>query len=160
MNNWKSLKEDIYFEDGSLRDIYISKTDRTDWESWCKLVNKNYDVEFYDGLSRKKTTRINIDTVFEFWDDREKFPDTNNATINLGNVKVKCYFFTEKEIENDIEPREVKTENDHLNVIGYLKEIAETLNKDVVLTSENLKEDVLMEIKKGSGYQSLRPEDE
>ncbi|SDL86509.1 hypothetical protein SAMN04488034_1193 [Salinimicrobium catena] len=151
MNNWNILKEEIYFEDGSLRDIYISKTDKTDWESWSKLVNKKYDVEFYDGLTRKKTTQINIERVFDFWNDPDKFSDSNNATINLGNVKVKCYFFTEKEIENDLEPREVKTEKDHLNIIGYLKAIAETLNKDAVLTSENLKENVLLEIKKGSG---------
>ncbi|MFD0975358.1 hypothetical protein [Salinimicrobium gaetbulicola] len=151
MNNWKTLKEEIYFEDGTLRDIYISKTDKTDWERWCKLVNENFDVKFYDGLTRKKGTRINIERVFEFWNDPDKFFDSNNATISLGNIKVKCYFFSEKEIENDIEPREVKTEKDHLNLIGYLKAISETLDKDVVLSSENLKEDVLLEIKKGSG---------
>ena len=148
MNNWKTLKEEIYYEDGSLRDIYVSKTDKTDWESWSKLVNENFNVEFYDGLTKKNEPQINIERVFQFWKDSDRFSDSNNATINLGNVKVKCYFFTEEEIENDIEPREVKTEKDHLTIIGYLKAVAKTLNKDVILTSENLKEDVLLEIKK------------
>lgn len=151
MYNWETLKEDVYYEDGSLRDMYILETDKRDWESWSKLVNENFAVEFYDGLTQTYESRINIDRVFEFWNDSEKFTDSNKATIAIDNVLIKCYFFTTDEIENDIDPREVKTDTDHLNIVLYLKAVAKTLKKDVLLTCENLQDQVLLKIKKSSG---------
>jgi hypothetical protein len=47
--NWKRLKEEVYFEDGSLRDIYIFDTSIEDWKKWVDLVNREYRVSFYNG---------------------------------------------------------------------------------------------------------------
>ena len=45
---WHELKEKIYFEDGSLRDIYAFDINLRDWEKWVAFVNQNFQVEFLD----------------------------------------------------------------------------------------------------------------
>ncbi len=57
-----------------------------------------------------------------------------------------CYFFIESEIENDIEPREVKTEEDHQAILSYLKAVADKLSKKVRMTPEMEPEAILLEM--------------
>ncbi|MFD2248411.1 hypothetical protein [Pontibacter ruber] len=146
MKDWKSIKEELYYEDGSLRDIYVFDTNKEDWKSWSSLVNEQYEVEFYNGRIRKTEEIIDIKEVYKFWKNPDEFTDSNHATIKLGNVIVKCYFFIESEIENDIDPKEVKTERDHLAVIEYLQAVATKLHKNVVMTPEMTEEHILLKI--------------
>jgi hypothetical protein len=43
-NSWEKIKENIYFLDGSLRDIYKNETTENDWKKWIDYVNKNYKI--------------------------------------------------------------------------------------------------------------------
>ncbi len=146
MKNWKFNKEEIYYEDGSLRDIYVFDTNKEDWRSWSKLVNERFEVEFYNGRTQELEDKINIEEVFNFWTDQTGFTDTNTATIKLGKVLIKCYFFIESEIENDIDPREVKTEENHKAIMEYLQQVSIILKKKVVVTSEMAEDDILLEV--------------
>jgi hypothetical protein len=136
--NWKYLKEEIYFCDGSLRDIYVLNTSREDWQKWIDFVNGNYGIEFHycDHKGNRLTSeKIISKYVFNSWDRINDF--TNDVTIKIGDIIVKCHFFCEEEIENDIDPNEVKTIEDHYLVINYLKSISKILDKEVILTIEN-----------------------
>jgi hypothetical protein len=144
MKNWKSIKEDLYYEDGSLRDIYILNTSKEDWKIWIDLVNEQFEVDFFNGRTQKSGNNIDIEEVFRFWDFPDEF--ANSATINLGKVIVKCHFFIESEIENDIDPREVKEEADHYAIMDYLLTIKEAIKKKVILTPEMAEEIILLEI--------------
>jgi len=31
---WENIKQNIYYSDGSLRDIYILNSTRADWKKW------------------------------------------------------------------------------------------------------------------------------
>ncbi|UOU96897.1 hypothetical protein MUU74_10370 [Chryseobacterium daecheongense] len=136
--DWQYLKDKVYFSDGSLRDIYVLDTLRSDWQKWIDFVNENYKIKFeycdYDG-NLKFDDKIISKPVFDFWDKKNDF--TVNATINVGNIIVKCYFFTEEELENDIEPLEVKNIDYHDQIIEYLKSVSKILNKEVILTTES-----------------------
>lgn len=146
MKSWDSIKEEIYYEDGSLRDIYIFDTNKEDWRSWSNLVNEKFEVEFYNGRTQEIEDKINIEEVFNFWADQTGFTETNSATIKLGEVLIKCYFFIASEIEDDIDPREVKTEENHKAIMEYLQQISKTLKKKVVVTSKMAEEDILLEV--------------
>jgi len=37
--NWKELQQEIYFKDGSLRDIYIYEIAFDDWVIWSNMVH-------------------------------------------------------------------------------------------------------------------------
>lgn len=51
-------KEQIYFENGFLRDIYVHNTNMQDWKTWIEWVNIKYFEEFHDA-----ETDINTDNI-------------------------------------------------------------------------------------------------
>lgn len=146
--HWTDLKKRIYFEDGSLRDIYVLGTTTTDWEKWADLVNRKYRVEFWDAKTDLRTDKIDFETVKEYWASNGQ-REVVTATINLQLITVKCHFFDDSEIENDIDPREFRTVDDHTKLIQYLNDISVTLDKDVIVTEENAQDSVLIRSKSG-----------
>ncbi|MBC5773797.1 hypothetical protein H8S95_06960 [Pontibacter sp. KCTC 32443] len=146
MNSWKSIKEKLYYEDGSLRDIYVFNTNEEDWKIWSKLVNEKYKVSFYNGRTHTTGERINVDDLIEYFVNPDSFEDVNRASIILGNVIINCCLYYKSEMESDIDPQQVKSENDHKAILEYMQDVALTLNKTVVLTTEMTKDDVLLEV--------------
>jgi hypothetical protein len=146
--HWKELQKRIYFEDGSWRDIYVLHTTTRDWEKWVDLVNKKYRVEFWDAKTDLKTDKIDFAIVKEYWNsngDREVI----SATVKLDSINVKCHFFDDSEIENDIDPIEFKSQEDHDKLIDYLNDISVSLDKEVIVTDENARNSVLLRVKSG-----------
>lgn len=141
--DWQELKNKVYFEDGSLRDIYILNTTRTDWQKWVDLVNKKYTVEFHDYKTNVTSDKIDFKTIEEYLEstgDRESI----HAKIKVGSAIVMCYFFDDSEIENDITPADFKSQTDHDNLICYLDDVSAALNKEVYVTEENTKNSILL----------------
>ena len=134
---WQTVKDKIYYCDGSLRDIYVLNTTQEDWQKWIHLVNENYSVEFYDGQTEKIEPIIDSKIALDYLEG--KIDSWVNATIKLDAVLVKCYFFAD-EIENDIDPREVTSIEDHIRLIDYMVAVSKCLNKPVILTGETSKD--------------------
>ena len=141
--NWKSLKENIYFEDGSLRDIYVLETTYKDWQKWADFVNEKYEVVFTDTETGLISDFIDMSTVKQFWDKDESI---KRAKIKVDDFQINCHFFTEFEIENDISPNEIKSLANHKALTEYLTEISKLLNKKVKLTLENHENHILLEV--------------
>jgi hypothetical protein len=136
--NWDYLKDNIYFLDGSLRDIYVLNSSREDWEKWIDFVNKTFEVRFtYCDINGdlKSNNQIISKYIFDYWDNVSEF--VVSATIMIGEIILKCHFFSEEEIENDITPSDIKSLEQHNQIIDYLKSISKLLNKEVILTTEN-----------------------
>jgi len=146
--DWTSLKRQIYFEDGSLRDIYVLDATIGGWKKWVDLVNKKYHVEFWDAKKDLKTDKIDFTIVKEYWDSNGK-REVISATIRLGIINVKCHFFDDSKIENDIDPSEIKSQEDHDKLIDYLNDISVSLDKEVIVTEENTERLVLLRVKDG-----------
>ena len=137
---WEKIKTDIYYSDGSLRDIYVLDSTIEDWKKWIGFINENYQVKFkyFDNQGNKKIeSKINFDEVSKYWNNYE---NSISAEFLVGEVLLKCYFFSIDEIENDFFPEEVKTIEQHNLIIEYLKSISKILNKEVILTPENYSE--------------------
>lgn len=143
--NWQEIKERIYHENGSLRDIYIRKVTPDDWKRWIDFVNKNYRIDFKIG-NTLKGDKIEYDVIAAYWNDPGQ--ECPSAAIHLDNVIIKAYFFDENEIEHDITPIEIKSLKDHESLLEYLKSVSALLNRPVELTQENPREskDVLMTV--------------
>jgi hypothetical protein len=146
--DWTTLKRQIYFKDGALRDVYVLDATAGEWEKWVDLVNKNYSVEFWDAKTGLTTDKINFTAVKEYWDSNGH-REVISATIKLASINVKCHFFDESEIENDIDPSEINSQEDHDKFIGYLRDISVSLDKDVIVTDENTKGSVLARVTGG-----------
>lgn len=89
--DWHELKENIYFEDGSFRDIYAFDINIEDWKNWVVFVNQTYEVEFVYGEASQTVSSIEFSTVKDFWFDKDKF--VNLSIIKVGGLNINCHFF-------------------------------------------------------------------
>lgn len=142
--NWKTLKSEIYYWDGSWRDIYVKNTKLEDWKRWIDLVNENYRIDWYNGKTNLSETKIKVDVIKEYWNGNGDLCST--ANVYLDNLQLNAHFFDESEIENDIDPREFKSLDDHEKLIEYLKAISKVCKKEVIVTPENCPEFVLIRV--------------
>ena len=144
--NWEDLKKHVYYQDGSLRDIYVRNISSEDWKSWANFVNANFLVEFKIG-NFHSSDKIHFDTVVDYWSKSDQ--ESRSASICLGHITVKTYFFVDNELESDITPTEIHSLVDHLKLVEYLKNVSELLGRPVEMTEEKYNEpcEVLMIVK-------------
>jgi hypothetical protein len=91
--------------DGSWRDIYILDTTLSDWQrlgSW--LRTGPYPIEF---SLNNVATSLPTDVVSIF---RKRNKANILLKVDVDGVIAQCHFFWPKEIEFDIDPREVNNE--------------------------------------------------
>jgi len=153
--NWDKLKNKIYVWDGGWLDIHVHNTTRSEWQKWVNYVNQNFKIEWYNCKTEIGEAKIDFSVIEEFWDGCHDFILT--AKVFIEDIQVNVHFFDETEIENDIDPREFKTIDDHNNLIDYLKKLSNILNKEVIVTPENCPEIILMKIK-GESVEILFPQ--
>jgi hypothetical protein len=136
--DWLTLKRSVYREDGSLRDVLVPHATRADWDRWIVFVNARYPVRWEAEGHNDGAPAPAIDAAFihRHWDaGRERL--TVLAAVFLGPVQANCHFFVDTEIENDLDPREIRAPDDHARVLAYLVDLSTTLGKEVLLTEES-----------------------
>jgi len=144
--NWTELKEKVYYRDGSWLDIYILRTSLEDNEKWTDYVNENYRIEWFNALTQADENRISFDVIKEFWNGNQDLCST--AKVFIDKVQINNHFFTDTEIENDIDPREINSMEDHERVIKYMTDLSKLLDKPLILTPENEQETILIIVSK------------
>lgn len=144
MIDWNFLKENVYFCDGSWRDIYIQNIQVTDWQTWVEYVNKSYRIEWYNGKTEKIETQIDFEVIRQYWEGEHDL--CSGGSIFLNNIKLNVHFFDDEEIENDLDPDNFKSIEDHYCLMKYLVEVSLLLNKAVIVTPENLTKHILIKV--------------
>ncbi|HTO68974.1 MAG TPA: hypothetical protein VMR31_03865 [Myxococcota bacterium] len=127
-----------YFEpDGSLRDIYVFSTTIQDWQAVLDEVRRaGFRLKFeVDGVPAP----VPIDVASTF--DRSA---TRMLSIDVDGIVVNAHFFTQDEIELDIEPREVDSAKRFKSLRRFLALVGRSTKKPVVLTEESLPEEPLL----------------
>jgi hypothetical protein len=148
--DWKILKEKIYYEDGSFRDILIKDTTVQDWSLWINFVNANYRVRIDNYKTVEDYGQIDLNKVTELWDDEEL--ECFYATIFVGNAEVNVHFFGSTDIENDILPKEISSIEDHEQIVAYMMGISKALNKEVILTPDNTADEPLITVRQNEVF--------
>jgi hypothetical protein len=143
--NWQQLRNNIYYLDGSLRDIYVHETTKDDWIKWADFVNQNYKVSFNPVGTNIVEDKIDINKAFENCFNSED-GECSIATVFIDDILVQIYFFLEEEIENDITPVEINSVDDHNKLVNYLTGVSKALNKKVILTPESGPEEELISV--------------
>lgn len=144
--DWKKLKEEVYFEDGSLRDIYVPNATADDWEKWTNWIRRSpYRFEWYDPHKEKFVDYIDFSTISDWW---QVTPDKVCPTIRVfvDHIQINAHFFCDYEMENDISPTDIQCWGDHVRLLNYMKIMSYVLEKPVILTNENFHDNVLLSV--------------
>jgi len=128
--------------DGSLRDIYVFDTNIKQWNIVLKAITRtNYEYNF-----------LHADEVIELPNDFDliKALQESNPTILkiyiTESIQINCHFFTDKEIEMDIDPNEILSETDYNALTRFLSWLSKITSSTVVLTHENAPELVILSV--------------
>ena len=119
---------DLWNADGSLRDVYVLYASARDWTTFLAFARRFRFAYSHYGEPRT------VPTAAQLFSDRDR---SHLLTINLGLVTVNCHFFVESEIELDIDPKEIKGQNEHDQVLDFIEGLANAVAKPVLLTPEN-----------------------
>ncbi len=150
--NWFRLKENVYYTDGTLRDICVKLTTRVDWKIWVDYINENYRVIWYNSKTLKEENQIDFQIVEDYWNGNEDSLST--AKIFIDKLQINAHFFDDSEIENDIDPKEFNAIEDHEKLIKFMFDLSHLLNKDVYLTPENEHDIILFKVSNKFDYNS------
>ena len=126
---------DLWCIDGSLRDVYVFNTAIGDWDKMLTLARAHPYEYLRDGSAHE------LPTAKALFQNREH---SHWLSVKAGKVSLNCHFFTQEEIELNIDPREVAGSEEHISALQFIEQLAEVTQKDVVVTAENCREATLL----------------
>lgn len=140
---WENVCDEFAF-DGSWRDICVFGTTIADWQRMLDAIRSvGYRVTYFRA---DQPTELPTKAA-------EAFPTPEECDCRLSvwfaDVLANCHFFTVNEIEFDIDPREVKGQQELNALFGFMRCVAQATNKDVVVTAENMPEIVIFRVSPG-----------
>ncbi len=137
--SWDENKH-IFKLDGSLRDLYILNTIISDWQNLLDYLQaSNYSISF-------TVNDMTSSTIFKSaqWIFINRAEIGILLAIELENIQINCHFFTENEIEFDINPKEIESEKDYIVLKTFMQKTSNHLAKKIILTTENYPDFVLL----------------
>jgi hypothetical protein len=128
---WEDYGDEFDF-DGSWRDIYVLGTSVPDWQAMVEFLSSGvYEYSFsLDGETANLPACIN--DLFDI-----EWASSGRLEVRVGSVWLNCHFFTESEIEFDLDPRDVKSSDEAEQVFDFMVQLGHLLSKEVILTPEN-----------------------
>ncbi len=144
--DWRMIASDFTWN-GSWRDIYVLETSEADWQAvWDVLRAWEPPAVFIvDGVVEPMPACV--EAVLAFRDQQSAL-----LSFYVGPVRLNCHFFSQDEIEFDLDPREVTGPVKAGTLADFLKLLGETTGKSVVLTEENAKEILIARYAAESGH--------
>ena len=118
--------------DGSLRDIYVLNASLADWDTFVQtLPGMSYRTEFLidDAAALLPAATMGL---FERRADHAPL-----LRLFAGPVMLCCHFFSDQELEFDLDPREVQGAPEFQGVLDFMRNLGGVLGKPVILTPEN-----------------------
>jgi len=138
---WDTVRGEFAF-DGSWRDIYAFRTDIADWQRMLDAIRSaGYKIVYF---RNDQPTEMPAEACQAF-----PLPGECDRRLSVwfANVLANCHFFTAEEIEFDIDPREVKGPMELNALFGFMRCLAQAMDRDVVLTPENMPEIVIFRVR-------------
>jgi hypothetical protein len=133
MIDWERCKEDFRW-DGSLRDIYVTPATVDDWRALYPRLCDYPGAEYSAGGVVKEAPN----TVEQAFASRSS--GIPIFRIQVGAMVVVFHFFSEDQIECDIDPREISSQSDLDVLVGFMRWLGDAVRKPVLLTPENRRE--------------------
>ena len=128
---WAHCSKEFSWE-GSWRDIYVHGTSIADWDAFVQaLPGWGYRTEFLVDEHPRGLPA----TAKPIFDERAEASPL--LRLHIGPVVVQCHFFTEAEMEFDLDPREVRGSLEFQGILAFMQKLAVLVGRQVTLTPEN-----------------------
>lgn len=121
-----------FYQDGSLRDIYILQSHLFEWDMLFDFFESNPKIEFLifkDG--EEVIERLSVNKINNLNNDYSM-----SIQIKYHDILIIGYFREADYIEFDITPKEIVSLEEVFIVIEFMKEISKITKKVVILTPE------------------------
>ncbi|HKO41927.1 MAG TPA: hypothetical protein VJU84_01450 [Pyrinomonadaceae bacterium] len=138
-SNDADILRDVFYRDGSLRDIYVLETTNDDWQKLLTFLNSGKYKVAYELDSTEKPLPSDFSEIQKCMGEVRQL-----LSIYIEGVRLNCHFFCTDEIELDLAPNEVDTEETAEAIFRFMAEIGRLLEKEVILTPENGQEYVIV----------------
>ncbi len=128
---WEDVSDEFAWE-GSWRDICVSETSISDWRAvWRVLHTAGLDLTY--AVDDVNTTPLeNVDEIFA-----SPRQCTFLAAVVVAGTRLNCHFFSELEIEFDLDPRDVTGQVQLDALISFMAALASATGKVALMTPEN-----------------------
>ena len=125
------LYQIVFEDDGSLRDIFVLNTSGQDWQIMLDFLRQSsYSFEFtIDGTARELP-----DSAKTIFDLRQEH--STQLCIDKQELIINSFFFTEEEIDFDIHPRDINTDDKVEHLLEFMRTISRLLHKEIILTPQ------------------------
>lgn len=141
---WETVRDEFAF-DGGWRDIYVLGTTIDDWQRALDAIRlAGYKLAYFRALQPIEMPMKAVE-AFPLPDECDR-----HLSIWFADVLANCHFFTVEEIEFDIDPREVKGQQELNALFGFMRCLAKATDKVVVLTPENGQEHTIFRVSPGN----------
>jgi len=140
--DWLTVKRDVYFEDGSLRDIVADGMSLEKWELLCSFLEENDSV-------RVRCDGSELDDDFNYSLVDKMLSDNEHsyvASFNVCNVILHTYFWDSQQLEFDLSPNDVDSFEKHTAILSFMKQLATILQVKIKMTGESWHDMSLMEV--------------
>lgn len=138
MLTWPDVA-DHFVADGSWRDIYVLDTTSDDWTTMLRWLRRgNYPIKFSVDNNPEPCPDTADDVL---WNQRTQA--SFMLTVDVPG-RPKCHFFTDEEIEFDLDPKEIQDDAALQRLLALTRDLGRTVSKPVIITPENRPESPLI----------------
>lgn len=117
-------------DSGTLLDIRVYDTIEADYDRLLGVLATRYRVVYCENGDAKDLP--DYATIV-----RRRDLGSVSISVNVVGVEVRCFFWEKNEINLDLLPEDVDSPEKAESIFDFMKTIAKTLNKRVLLTAEN-----------------------
>lgn len=149
--DWQKYKDEFTC-DGSWRDIYVLNTNAAIWQRFLDFLKSSGIPHSFDGEGKTGC----FDDLATYFKEREDH-GTLTLAIDINGVTLNCHFFTETEIEIDLDPREITGEDKAVGIFNFIEMLGKTLSLPVRMTPENMDKTPVFEYTPGNDNWSYFP---
>jgi hypothetical protein len=132
MIRWNQVRDDLIW-DGSWLDIYIRETTLDDWNQFLNVVRRTMQYQYFVNGELATLPLVSVD-IFS----PQKHPKL--LSVWVGGAQLNCHFFAEGEIELDLDPRQITSEEIFDAIKQFMEQLAVAIHRSIQLTPENLSE--------------------
>lgn len=136
---WQYIYDNFYIGTGELPEIHFQDCSIEDWKTWTNHINKKYNVQFKIDEDERVYDQIDFNYFKKLLEGNLGYGSI--ASIYLDHIQLNVFFISDTEIIHDFDIiREINNIQDHDNLMTYIQEICQLLDKHACIYSHGSEE--------------------